>query len=35
LGSKRRTPSHADLRANMPRLKHDSEEHIRSERDER
>lgn len=28
-------PSHADLRASMPRLKKGSERHIRSERDER
>ncbi len=35
LASKRRMPSHADLRASMPRLKHGSERHIRTERDER
>jgi prevent-host-death family protein len=35
LGSKRRMPSHADLRASMPRLKNGSEKLIRSERDER
>jgi hypothetical protein len=28
-------PSHADLRSSMPRLKKGSEEHVRSERDER
>ena len=33
--SKRRMPSHADLRASMPPLKIRSEGHIRSERDER
>ena len=33
--SKRRMPSHADLRASMPRLKNGSEKLIRSERDER
>ena len=35
LRSKRRMPSHADLRASMPRLKKGSEKHIRAERDER
>ncbi len=35
LRSKQRMPSHADLRASMPRLKQGSEKHIRSERDER
>jgi prevent-host-death family protein len=35
LRSKRRMPSHADLRASMPRLRKGSEEHLRSERDER
>lgn len=35
LRSKQRMPSHADLRASMPRLKKGSEEHVRSERDER
>ena len=35
LRSKRRMPSHADLRASMPRLKQGSEKHIRTERDER
>jgi len=35
LRSKQRMPSHADLRASMPRLKHGSEKHIRTERDER
>lgn len=35
LTSKRRMPSHADLRASMPRLKKGSEAHVRSERDER
>ena len=35
LRSKRRMPSHADLRASMPRLKNGSEKLIRSERDER
>ena len=28
-------PSHADLRADMPRLKKGSEKHVRTERDER
>jgi hypothetical protein len=28
-------PSHADLRSSMPRLKKGSEEHVRTERDER
>lgn len=35
LRSKQRMPSHADLRASMPRLQQGSEKHIRSERDER
>ena len=35
LRSKQRMPSHADLRASMPRLKKGSEKHIRTERDER
>ena len=35
LRSKQRMPSHADLRASMPRLKNGSETHIRAERDER
>ena len=35
LHSKRRMPSHADLRASMPRLKNGSERHVRTERDER
>jgi prevent-host-death family protein len=35
LRSKRRMPSHADLRASMPRLKEGSEKHTRAERDER
>ena len=35
LRSKRRMPSHADLRASMSRLKKGSEQHIRTERDER
>ena len=35
LRSKQRLPSHADLRASMPRLKKGSEKHIRTERDER
>ena len=35
LRSKQRMPSHADLRASMPRLKQGSEKHIRTERDER
>ena len=35
LRSKQRLPSHADLRASMPRLKTGSEQHIRTERDER
>ena len=35
LRSKQRMPSHADLRASMPRLKKGSEQHIRTERDER
>ena len=35
LRSKRPLPSHADLRASMPRLKSGSEKLIRKERDER
>jgi prevent-host-death family protein len=35
LRSMRRMPSHADLRASMPRLKKGSEGYIRRERDER
>ena len=35
LRSKRRMPSHADLRASMPQLKKGSERDIRTERDER
>lgn len=35
LHSKRRMPSHAELRASMPRLKNGSEKHVRAERDER
>lgn len=35
LRSQRRMPSHADLRASMPRLKEGSETHTRTERDER
>ena len=35
LRSKRRMPSHADLRGSMPRLKIGSETLIRAERDER
>jgi len=35
LRSKQRMPSHADLRASMPRLRKGSEVHIRTERDER
>jgi len=35
LRSKQRMPSHADLRASMPRLKKGSEKHIRTEWDER
>ncbi len=35
LASKQRMPSHAELRASMPRLKRGSEAHVRSERDER
>ena len=35
LRSKRRMPSHADLRASMPRLKKGSEKYVRGERDER
>jgi len=35
LSGKQRMPSHADLRASMPRLKNGSEVHVRSERDER
>ena len=35
LRSKRPVPSHADLRASMPRLKSGSEKLIRKERDER
>ena len=33
--SKRGMPSHADLRASMPRLEKGSEKHLRAERDER
>jgi prevent-host-death family protein len=33
--SPRRMPSHAKLRASMPRLRKGSERHVRSERDER
>lgn len=35
LRSKRPMPSHADLRASMPRLKKGSQKHIRADRDER
>jgi prevent-host-death family protein len=35
LRSKQPMPSHAGLRASMPRLKLGSEKHIRTERDER
>jgi prevent-host-death family protein len=35
LRSKRRMPSHADLRASMPPLKSGSETHVRADRDER
>ena len=35
LRSTRRMPSHADLRASMPRLKKGSERHVRADRDER
>jgi prevent-host-death family protein len=35
LRSKKKMPSHAELRASMPRLKRGSEKHIRAERDER
>jgi prevent-host-death family protein len=35
LRNKQRMPSHADLRASMPRLKKGSEKHVRAERDER
>ena len=35
LRNKQRMPSHADLRASMPRLKKGSEKHVREERDER
>lgn len=35
LRSKQPMPSHAALRASMPRLKKGSEKHIRTERDER
>lgn len=35
LPGKRPMPSHAELRASMPRLKSGSEKHIRTERDER
>jgi prevent-host-death family protein len=35
LPGKRRMPSHADLRASMPRLKNGSERHVRTERDDR
>ncbi len=35
LRNQRPMPSHADLRASMPRLKNGSERHIRTERDER
>lgn len=33
--TKRLPPSHADLRASMPRLKKGSERHVRADRDER
>lgn len=33
--AKRPMPTHADLRASMPRLKKGSEQYIRAERDER
>jgi prevent-host-death family protein len=35
LRSKQRLPSHAELRASMPRLKRGSESYVRTERDER
>jgi len=35
LASRLSMPSHAELRAGMPRLKSGSEAHIRAERDER
>lgn len=35
LRSKKRLPSHAELRASMPRLKRGSEKHTRAERNER
>jgi len=35
LRSKRQMPSHAELRASMPRLKKGSEKHLRAGRDER
>lgn len=35
LRSTRPMPSHADLRASMPRLRSGSEKHVRAERDER
>jgi len=35
LRGKRRMPSHAELRAGMPRLKKGSEKHVRAGRDER
>jgi len=35
LGPRRRRPSHADLRASMPRLATGSEVHVRADRDER
>ncbi len=35
LRSKQQMPSHADLRASMPRLLKGSERHVRTERDER
>jgi prevent-host-death family protein len=35
LRSKRPMPSHAELRASMPRLATGSEQHVRGERDER
>jgi prevent-host-death family protein len=35
LRSKRRMPSHSDLRGSMPRLRKGSEKHVRAERDGR
>lgn len=35
LGPRRKRPSHADLRAAIPRLATGSEDHVRADRDER